>query len=70
LIPFEAWLRSPVLFGHTKAVFAWPNSLVAWAKFPVVNILFDGRSAVTMFLVLSGFVLSRPYLIQTPTEQT
>jgi peptidoglycan/LPS O-acetylase OafA/YrhL len=58
-----------VLLGHTIAVLAWPNYLVGWAGFPVVNILFDGRSAVTMFFVLSGFVLSRPYLVQTPTGQ-
>jgi peptidoglycan/LPS O-acetylase OafA/YrhL len=31
--------------------------------------MFDGRSAVTMFFVLSGFVLSRPYLVPSPAGQ-
>jgi len=59
-----------VLFGHALGLFAWPDGMVFWARFPLVYTLFDGRSAVTMFFVLSGFVLSRPYLIQTPTGQT
>jgi peptidoglycan/LPS O-acetylase OafA/YrhL len=58
-----------VLLGHNLGLFAWPNGMVSWAKFPLVNIFFDGRSAVTMFFVLSGFVLSRPYLTKTPTQQ-
>lgn len=50
-----------VLLGHSVSAFAWPMSL-KWTTLPMVNILFDGRSAVTMFFVLSGFVLARPYL--------
>lgn len=45
-----------VLLGHCAGSFAWP---IGWANLPLINILFDGRSAVTMFFVLSGFVLSR-----------
>jgi len=48
-----------VLLGHTAGAFVLPT---AWTRLPIVNIFFDGRSAVTMFFVLSGFVLSRPYL--------
>jgi peptidoglycan/LPS O-acetylase OafA/YrhL len=47
-----------VLLGHTSGSLAWP---VAWTQIPFVNIFFEGTSAVTMFFVLSGFVLSRPY---------
>lgn len=50
-----------VLLGHSVGTMAWPMSL-KWTSIPMVNILFDGRSAVTMFFVLSGFVLARPYL--------
>jgi peptidoglycan/LPS O-acetylase OafA/YrhL len=45
-----------VLIGHIAGAFAWPN----WARHFFV--LFDGRVAVTMFFVLSGFVLARPYI--------
>jgi peptidoglycan/LPS O-acetylase OafA/YrhL len=58
-----------VLLGHTLGTFAWPDSMVFWARFPLANMLFDGRSAVTMFFVLSGFVLSRPFLTKSPAEQ-
>jgi peptidoglycan/LPS O-acetylase OafA/YrhL len=51
-----------VLLGHSIGIFAWPGNMVSWAKLPLINILFDGRSAVTMFFVLSGFVLSKPYV--------
>ncbi len=57
-----------VLMGHTLGTFAWPNNMVVWARCPFVNMLFDGRSAVTMFFVLSGFVLSRPFLNRSPAE--
>jgi len=58
-----------VLLCHIIGVFAWPNSLTSWTSFPIINVLFDGRSAVTMFFVLSGFVLSRPYLALPPNGQ-
>jgi len=57
-----------VLFGHTAGSFTWPMSL-AWTNLPLVNILFDGRSAVTMFFVLSGFVLARPYTLSDTPEK-
>jgi peptidoglycan/LPS O-acetylase OafA/YrhL len=45
-----------VLIGHIAGAFAWPD----WAR--QFFLLFDGRVAVTMFFVLSGFVLARPYI--------
>ena len=51
-----------VLFGHTCGTFVWPVSWVKWIRWPLFNMAFDGRSAVAMFFVLSGFVLSRPYV--------
>jgi len=44
-----------VLLGHTVTVCEWEAS---YSRMPIINNLFDGRSAVTMFLVLSGFVLT------------
>ncbi len=52
-----------VLFGHAIGMFLWPAGWVQWTKYPLLNAaFFDGRSAVTMFFVLSGFVLARPYV--------
>src|SRR3982751_1870787 len=50
-----------VLLGHILNTVLWPGN-ANWASYPFINIFFDGRPAVTMFFVLSGFVLSRPYL--------
>lgn len=44
-----------VLLGHTMAVCQWDPGFSSWL---FINNLFDGRSAVTMFFVLSGFVLA------------
>jgi peptidoglycan/LPS O-acetylase OafA/YrhL len=52
-----------VLLGHTLAVFNWPEIYTSWSQWPIFNMIVDGRSAVTMFFVLSGFVLARPFLI-------
>lgn len=49
-----------VLLGHCMGIAEWPFSL-SWTALPLVNTFFDARSAVTMFFVLSGFVLSLPY---------
>lgn len=51
-----------VLLGHTLAVFSWD---IEFSKLFFINNMFDGRSAVTMFFVLSGFVLSLGYADQT-----
>ena len=48
-----------VLFGHTLTVCEWNSGFSRWL---LVNNLFDGRSAVTMFFVLSGFVLTLGHL--------
>jgi peptidoglycan/LPS O-acetylase OafA/YrhL len=45
-----------VLIGHIAGAFHWPNSARQFL------LLFDGRVAVTMFFVLSGFILARPYI--------
>ncbi len=34
----------------------------SWIQWPLINLLFDGDAAVTLFFVLSGFVLARPYV--------
>lgn len=56
-----------VLLSHTLGTLEWPSSL-SWRFLPFINIMFDGRSAVAMFFVLSGFVLARPYF--APAGQT
>lgn len=48
-----------VLIGHVGGAFAWPG----WTRH--LNAMFDGRVAVTMFFVLSGFVLALPYIGHT-----
>jgi len=55
-----------VLMGHARGVFAWPLVYTCWTGWPLLSILVDGRSAVTMFFVLSGFVLARPFLAASP----
>src|SRR5271156_5465308 len=51
-----------VLLGHTLGMFNWPTTYINWRGWPVLNMITDGRSAVAMFFVLSGFVLARPFL--------
>ena len=53
---------SAVLLFHTSGAFLWPPSWTKWTRLPFINMAFDGRDAVTMFFVLSGFVLARPYV--------
>jgi len=52
-----------VLLSHTIGVFKWPTGFCNFIELPGINIFFDGKAAVAMFFVLSGFVLSRPYLV-------
>lgn len=54
-----------VLLSHSIGAFDWPAPVFNFINLPLLNILFDGHSAVTMFFVLSGFVLARPYLAET-----
>jgi peptidoglycan/LPS O-acetylase OafA/YrhL len=51
-----------VLLRHTIGTFAWPDWIFQWERWPILNNFLDGRSAVTMFFVLSGYVLAAPYL--------
>jgi peptidoglycan/LPS O-acetylase OafA/YrhL len=51
-----------VLVSHSYGVFAWPTSYFAIINWPFVSILFNGTEAVVMFFVLSGYVLSKPYV--------
>jgi peptidoglycan/LPS O-acetylase OafA/YrhL len=51
-----------VLFSHTVGAFGWPESFYAPMNWPFISILFNGKEAVAMFFVLSGYVLSKPYV--------
>lgn len=51
-----------VLLGHSL-IFQWPKVVDRAVNWPVLNMAFDGRAAVAMFFVLSGFVLTRPYFV-------
>lgn len=51
-----------VLLGHTLGAFAWPAAYTVMTTWPFVTILFNGKEAVAMFFVLSGYVLSKPYV--------
>lgn len=52
-----------VLLGHALAVCDWNSDFAHW---PFAYLLFDGRSAVTMFFVLSGFVLTFAHMSYAP----
>ncbi len=52
-----------VLLSHTLFAFVWPPGVSHFINLPLVNVFFDGKGAVAMFFVLSGFVLSRPYVV-------
>ena len=51
-----------VLLSHTAGAFAWPATYDAVLRWPFISILFEGKEAVCMFFVLSGYVLSKPYI--------
>ena len=51
-----------VLLSHTVGTFAWSPKLMAWMGFPFLRILVSGKEGVVMFFILSGYVLSRPYV--------
>jgi peptidoglycan/LPS O-acetylase OafA/YrhL len=51
-----------VLLYHSVS-FQFPSGVFYFINLPIINIFFDGGAAVAMFFVLSGFVLSRPYLL-------
>ena len=57
-----------VLLSHSF-IFAWPPVVNQFINLPVVNLAFNGKEAVAMFFVLSGFVLSRPYFPNPETAQ-
>ncbi len=50
-----------VLLSHTVLAFDWPATYGRICGWPFISILFDGKEAVCMFFVLSGYVLSKPY---------
>ncbi|MBW8864851.1 MAG: acyltransferase [Verrucomicrobia bacterium] len=58
-----------VLFSHTCGAFVWPPSYFKICGLPFISILFDGKEAVCMFFVLSGYVLSKPY-VSTPENRS
>ena len=51
-----------VLMSHTLAFLNWSMSIqwIFWV--PFFSILFSGKQAVCMFFVLSGYILSRPFI--------
>ncbi|HTB83777.1 MAG TPA: acyltransferase [Candidatus Sulfotelmatobacter sp.] len=49
-----------VLLSHSF-IFAWPDRVSWFVNLPFTNLFFNGKQAVAMFFVLSGFVLSRPF---------
>jgi peptidoglycan/LPS O-acetylase OafA/YrhL len=54
-----------VLLSHTLQVFVWPH-FAHVCNYPFINIPFNGGEAVSMFFVLSGYLLSRPYIAPRP----
>ena len=51
-----------VLLSHTLGAFDWPRQIINWTQWPFLNILVGGKEGVVMFFVLSGYVLSNPYV--------
>lgn len=51
-----------VVFSHALGVLPFPPRALLLLRLPFLSAGVDGKAAVTMFFVLSGFVLSRPYL--------
>jgi hypothetical protein len=56
-----------VLLCHTTKAFDWPPAYWTLINWPFIYILFDGKAAVVMFFVLSGYVLSKPYVTSADT---
>ena len=54
-----------VLSSHVLLSFHWQPAIVSFLYLPLVHTAFDGKAAVAMFFVLSGFVLSRPYFVSS-----
>lgn len=54
-----------VLLSHTIGAVDWAPVYFEVCGLPFVNIFFDGKEAVCMFFVLSGYVLSKPYVAST-----
>jgi peptidoglycan/LPS O-acetylase OafA/YrhL len=50
-----------VFFSHYVASYVLPNSILQWASKSPFSILRDGFAGVSLFFVLSGFVLSYKY---------
>lgn len=55
-----------VLFSHAVGVVCLPSYFDSLFRIPLLNACIDGKAAVIMFFVLSGFVLSRPYVKPAP----
>jgi len=51
-----------VLLSHVGGAFEWPGIFFAVMNWPFLYILFNGKEAVAMFFILSGYVLSKPYM--------
>jgi peptidoglycan/LPS O-acetylase OafA/YrhL len=58
-----------VLLGHTQGAFAWPAWFYLPAHWPFISIFTSGAEAVAMFFLLSGYVLSKPFVEIGPAPQ-
>jgi len=55
------------IFGTTPAfIHSTPGSLAWWLSYTPISLLWNGKEAVIIFFVLSGFVLARPFLSSDP----
>jgi peptidoglycan/LPS O-acetylase OafA/YrhL len=54
-----------VLLSHITGTFAWPPAYFSCLNWPFLSILSEGKEAVAMFFVLSGYVLAKPYVATT-----
>lgn len=52
-----------VYFGHFFGAFGFPVFWTNAFRWPPISLVYDGFAAVSMFFVLSGFVLSRKYFL-------
>jgi peptidoglycan/LPS O-acetylase OafA/YrhL len=49
-----------VAFGHLLSTqsLGWPKTMLSYTNYPMINIFWNGPAAVSIFFVLSGYVLS------------
>ena len=60
VVAYHSFLRSPD-FSGASATFQTDGAIAWWATLSPLRLLWDGKAAVWLFFVLSGYVLSRRY---------